>query len=258
MSFSAKNNLFLFMMCTLLLEVGCTYTRYKDSSLDPRKNVPISKTEAEAIGFAQVYQSVIDPYCLSCHRNGKYPLNNYIQTLTIIEKIKSSVFDLGSMPKNRQLPIRERKLLLAWIENGSPEFGKNPAPPVATLEPTYSSIRDRIFNTRCGDCHSPLSSFCRENSRTEEVEQTTETTYKNKASCKIELSNYEQLLFGEEAQLKELVIPGNASESQLMIAIKGTEDKSPTMPPKEEGFEWLSPEEIKVIEDWINAGAKNN
>jgi hypothetical protein len=162
------------------------------------------------------------------------------------------------MPKGRTLPPKARRLLLAWIENGYPEFGKNPAPVAPPLEPTFSSIRDRIFGVRCGECHTPTSAYCLNISPTKEDNQSSAVAYRNKASCKIELTNYQELLFGEEAQLKEFVIPGNASESQLIIAIKGTDEKSPTMPPKEEGFEWLSPEEIRVIEEWINNGAKNN
>ncbi|MEY4615675.1 MAG: hypothetical protein RJB66_635 [Pseudomonadota bacterium] len=257
---NSRNLIFIFILLVSaqFLTTGCSYTRYRNSNSDPKNGSPIGVSEAEAIGYAQVYTEVFEPYCIACHRGGKYPLNNYVETRGLADQIKSSVFTLGSMPRDRVLPSKERRLLLAWLENGLPEFGKLPPSKPKPLEPTFTSIRDRIFSVRCGECHVPTSSYCQKatDSRATKVDPLDE--YRNRESCRIELTNYQELLFGEEAQLKEFVIPGNAAESQLILAIKGSEDTSPSMPPKEDGFEWLLPEEIKVIEEWINKGALNN
>lgn len=234
---------------------GCNYTHFKNADSDFRHTKPLNQKEQESIGYGTIFRDVIEPYCLACHRSGNYPLNNYRETLAILEQIRESVFVTGSMPKDRNLPGPERSLLLAWLDNGAPELAKElPAPP-PPLEATFTYIRERIFKVRCGDCHIPSSAYCSNDTNRSSDD---EVAYRNKESCRLELLNYQELLFGEESTNKEIILPGNANDSQLMITIRGTEDRQPTMPPKEAGYNWLSPEEIKVIEDWINLGALNN
>lgn len=241
------NRILTLILWFLVVQIsGCNYTHFKNPDFNFRNTLPLSKTEQAALGYAQVFQQVLDPYCVSCHRSGLYPLMTYTQTSAVLAKIRRSVFETGTMPKGRILPAKERSLLLAWLDSGAPEFGKSPEPSLPPLEPTFSSIRDRIFNVRCGDCHQPTSKYC------QDFESPT-----NKASCHIELSSYQELLNGEEESRKELVVPGFPDESQLVIAIERTDGKD-QMPPPEEGYSPLSPEEIKVIKDWIAAGAPEN
>lgn len=239
------------MVVTLYFIAGCNYTKFKNSDSDFRNTPPLTKTESDAIGFSKVFREVIDPYCISCHRNGQFPLTNYSETIVLLDKIRSAVFVTGLMPKGKTLPAKERSILLAWLNAGAPEVGKNPLPEpeILPLQPTFSSIRDRIFKVRCGDCHEPTSHECQSEGNDEH--------HHNQASCKIELSNFNELLNGEEETRKELVIPGNPDESQLVISIERTDGKD-QMPPPELGYSPLSPEEIKAIRDWIAAGALNN
>lgn len=51
------------------------------------------------------------------------------------------------------------------------------------------------------------------------------------------------------------IIPGNAAASNIVLKLKGTASFGDRMP---QGGPYLSTEEIKLFEDWINAGAKNN
>jgi hypothetical protein len=79
---------------------------------------------------------------------------------------------------------------------------------------------------------------------------------KNRESCKIEINNYQELLFGQEESNKELILPNNAEESWLISTIDGRAGNQ--MPPPEEGYSPLSSEEVKAIREWIEAGALNN
>lgn len=239
---------------------SCSYTKFKSKA--PSENAPpLTKIEIDSLSFSRIFQTVIDPYCLSCHRTGKYPLSSYVETKSVQGKIRQSVFIDSSMPKDKVLPSKEKNLLLAWLDAGAPEFGKTPSPDpdIPKLEPTFSSIRDRIFNVRCGSCHNPTSDECRtvKTFPFKRIHGDEHAPNQSKGSCNIELSNYNELLNGEEETRKELVLPGNADESQLVISIERTDGKD-QMPPPEEGYSPLSTEEIKTIRDWINAGALNN
>ena len=96
------------------------------------------------------------------------------------------------------------------------------------LEPKYSSIRQRIFEQRCVDCHSP-----------------------GETAEKVPLIGWKELLNSP----RELVIPGNVEESGLVIAIQRTDKKR--MPPPRTGPP-LDASEIKAIRDWIQQGASNS
>lgn len=257
-------------LLSLFLLIGCEYTKFKKDN-NNIKNIPkLSQKEMDQLSFQKVFNDVLDPYCLSCHRDGKVPLNNYSQVFAKLSDIHESVFVKGTMPKKKVLPIRERSILYAWLEIGAPEFGKVPTQPLPPLEPTYSSIRDRIFNVRCGSCHNPQSDECQSvgkpkttveggtSDSTQESSQDEEKGY-NGESCNLELGIYDELLNGQDEKAKEIILPGNAEDSQLILVIKPEEEgKAPKMPPKKQGYSPLSDEEVRVIEEWIRSGALNN
>lgn len=255
----------------LFLLNGCEYTKFK-KDINNIKSIPkLSQKEMDQLSFQKVFNEVIDSYCLSCHREGKFPLNNYSQVFAKRSDIYKSVFVEGSMPKKKVLPLRERSILYAWLDIGAPEFGKVPTAPLPPLEPTYSSIRERIFNVRCGNCHSPQSEEClsvgKPNKKIAAIKkdsapvgtQDEEDKGFNGESCSLELGIYDELLNGQDEKAKELILPGNPDDSQLILVIKPEEEgKAPEMPPKKQGYNPLSAEEVKAIEDWIRAGALNN
>jgi len=95
------------------------------------------------------------------------------------------------------------------------------------LTPTFDSIHEKIFTRYCISCHSPGKPA-------------------------------HQVLLDKDSLLNsplDLIIPGNAEESGLVIAV-AREDKK-RMPPPEDGFESLKPEEISAIKIWIKNGAKD-
>jgi hypothetical protein len=100
------------------------------------------------------------------------------------------------------------------------------AAPEEPLEPTFSSIRKKIFIPKCVSCHNPAGEG--RNVPLETLEDLTDSP-------------------------RELVLPGNVEESGLTIAITRGDDKR--MPPPKTGGP-LSDEEIYVIEKWIQDGAK--
>ncbi len=245
--------------------ISCEYTLWKkgDSAVG---NIPrLSRKEQASLSFQKVNQLVLDPYCLSCHNKGQFPLTNYREVYSQLSGIYTTVFEKGSMPKNKTLPLPLRSLLLSWIEAGAPEVASveptEPTLPPPPLQPTYSSINSRIFNKYCSDCHDPQAKGCQEIlSKTLEVDSSLnskESKGHNKESCRLELGIYDQLLNGPEESAKEFVIPGDPDNSQLIISIERTDGKN-QMPPPEQGYSPLSDEEKKVIREWITRGALNN
>lgn len=228
----------------------------------------------DQLSFQKVFNDVLDPYCLSCHREGKVPLNNYSQVYAKLSDIHDSVFVKGSMPKKKVLSMRERSILFAWIDSGAPEFGKKPTPPPPPIEPTYSSIRQRIFNVRCGDCHNPQSKECQSVGKNspviaavadinERAQDEDEEEGHNGESCHIELGIYNELVNGQEERIqKELVLPKDPQNSGLILAIRTNDEDgnkvNPKMPPKKHGYSPLSDEEIEAIRKWIEDGALDN
>lgn len=266
---------FLLGLLSLFLLISCEYTKFKKET-NLTKNLPkLSKEEMDQLSFQKVFNEVLDPYCLSCHRDGKVPLNNYSQVFATLSDIHDSVFVKGTMPKKKVLPIRERSILFAWIDSGAPELGKKPTAPPPPIEPTYSSIRERIFNVRCGNCHNPQSKECQSIGKSnpiataveadEEVDEGSqvEEDGHNGESCHIELGIYNELVNGQEERIqKELVLPKDPENSGLMFAIRTKDEEGnkvkPKMPPKKHGYSPLSDEEIEAIRKWIEDGALDN
>lgn len=95
------------------------------------------------------------------------------------------------------------------------------------LEPTYHSIKSNIFQTRCLGCHSAGGT-----------------------AAAVPLGDLTQMIQSP----REIVLPGNAEESGVVIAIKRTDSRQ--MPPAASGLKRLDQEEISCVEQWIQEGAK--
>ena len=102
---------------------------------------------------------------------------------------------------------------------GTERFSDNP------LEATFASIQGNIFQSRCISCHSA-----------------------GQSAWRVPLDTREEVLNSP----RELVIPGNADESGLIIAVIRNDNKR--MPPAKAGSA-LSQQEIEMIKQWINEGA---
>ena len=96
-----------------------------------------------------------------------------------------------------------------------------------------------IFQDRCMKCHSPGSPGC--------------------VASGFSLATYQSLMKG--TKFGPVVVPGSTLDSNLLRLVKHEADPSIAMPRSvAPGMpsEWLEPGQIKLIETWINQGAKDN
>lgn len=96
---------------------------------------------------------------------------------------------------------------------------------VPSTEVSYAKDVRPILESRCATCH--MGEFVSEG---------------------LDMNTYESLMAG--SQNGPVIVPGNARKSLLIQKV--TEGKMPKRGPK------LTPAQIQVITDWIDAGALNN
>lgn len=219
--------LYFVILSTLL--AGCNYTHLKGASNDNQRfNLPTE--EKHQLSYSYVVKKVFARNCVSCHGNsGDVNLETYAQIRSNLAKIKQSVFVDHTMPKRGTLTDEEMSILWSWIDLDAPEFPKNGTedPPPPPITATYESINTNILQVTCIKCHTAGKSA-------------------------------ERVLLDKESLLNsplELVLPGNAAESGLVIDLERTDDKR--MPPAKEGYSPLKPDQLQAVRDWINNGAKD-
>ncbi len=209
--------------------MGCEYKIYKNSAGSNQK-FDLSKETKARLSFNFIYQNILVPNCVSCHGNaGGINLETYSNVKRNLSQIRRSVFDEHSMPKRSALTTKELAILWTWIEMGAPAQlpSGDSEPSQEPLTPHFDSIDRNIFQITCVKCHSPGNSAKR-----------------------ILLTRFELL-----NSPRELVLPGNADESGLILALERSDEKR--MPPAKESYSKLKEEQIRVIREWINQGATN-
>lgn len=219
-----------------VLPGACNYNIAKQASqpkaeLDPEQKAKLS--------YAMVRDEVLVPRCVECHgTQGSVNLESYAEVMKNLKRVAATTLgEKKTMPKDRPpLTPKEAGILSAWIELGGPEeAGKvgqptpSPTPdPRPPLGPTFASIMERIFKDRCLGCHSPAGN-----------------------GKKVKLDTVEDMIDSD------LVVPEKPYDSILLLSVmrsKGTK----AMPPAKAGEPLsLTLEEILVIRDWIQDGAKN-
>ncbi|WP_244874486.1 c-type cytochrome domain-containing protein [Cyclobacterium marinum] len=88
-----------------------------------------------------------------------------------------------------------------------------------------------IFETKCVSCHN-----------------------ENKTKGDLLLNNYEEV-FAKGKSKKQAIIPGDTSNSELMVRVLLPDDHDERMPP--EGKPGLTDEEISLLSYWISSGASD-
>jgi len=122
------------------------------------------------------------------------------------------------------LSIGSFLFLLTWCESDN------------SYSASYAHDIEPIFNTRCFPCHLSESGN----------------------SGNLNLSSYASLMAGNSDN-GPVVLPGDVDNSLLYEAVsKPTEEQSILITRMPQGAEPLSPVSIKLFEDWINEGAKDN
>lgn len=215
---------------------GCSYSIQKQSQPEVP---PVSQYKPSELSFGSVYSRVFRASCVSCHgTSGNINLESYQATKPHLSKIYQSTIVERKMPKSPNAPLTADQLglLNAWILAGAPESsGPDEPPPLPSLEPTFASLKTHIFETKCIACHAP-----------------------GKPAARIPLVTKEDFLNSP----LDIVIPGNAEESGIILAVTG-QLPNKLMPPQKDdlgqptGFSRLSDEEIDLISEWINRGAKD-
>lgn len=218
-----------------------------------------SKDLIAKVTFNDVMTAVFEPKCIACHgAAGGVNLGSPENARKHLRAIRKSTLVDKRMPKAPfpALTKEEALLLEAWIEAGGPGLPSlpepgpqeppndnsgqpNPEPPsnggdstpppaLPELEATYKSIRARILVPKCIVCHKP-------GGKAEDIPMVTKEDLINSPL--------------------EIVIAGNAEESMMMIVFQ--EGARKPMPPPNSGMAPLTDKQIKIIEKWINEGAKD-
>ncbi len=96
-----------------------------------------------------------------------------------------------------------------------------------------------ILQERCMSCHAEGSPGC--------------------VTSGFSMASYQTLMKG--TKYGPVVIPGSSLDSNLLRLVKHEADPSIAMPRSHTPgmpSEWIKPEQIRLIETWINQGAKDN
>lgn len=221
----------VFRALSLILVAGlvssCNYTRLKEGANTVQNFGDVNPEEkATMMNYRFISSKILEAKCTSCHgSSGDVNLESYNSVKANLAKIETAVFVEQTMPKRGALTSEEKRLLWNWIKSGAPLDSAEPPPEEEPLIATYDSIRSHIIEPKCITCHNPSGTG-------------------NKVGL-----DKESLLNSP----LELVLPGNADESGLIIALERKDDKR--MPPAKEGYAALKPEVIQVIREWIMNGA---
>jgi hypothetical protein len=108
-----------------------------------------------------------------------------------------------------------------------------------TREVSYKADIAPIFQERCMVCHAEGAPGC--------------------LVSGFSLASYKSLMKG--TKFGPMVVASQSTNSNLLVLVKHQADPSIAMPRSQtpgKPSEWLLPEQINLIETWINQGAKNN
>ena len=227
----------LVALSTVFLGTGCAFRVDKGgAAANDASAIQPSAQQLAQSSFALVYNTVLQPRCISCHGNsGGVNLETYASAVSALAKIKAQAIDSRLMPKSPEAPLStaELQVLNAWIQtNGreNPVDGTTPPPPPPPpppLEPTYTSIKANIFDKKCISCHQAGG----------------------KAE-KYPFTSLAEILNNSDP----VVVSGSIEQSALNDVLQPNADKP--MPPKSSGYTPLSADEINVIQEWITNGLK--
>jgi len=108
-----------------------------------------------------------------------------------------------------------------------------------TKQVSFKNDIHPILQERCMSCHAPGAPGC--------------------LTSGLSMATYDSLMKG--TKFGPMIIPGNSLDSNLLRLVKHQADPSIAMPRSHTPgapSEWLKPEQINLIETWINQGAKDN
>lgn len=191
-------------------------------------------SESDVLGKQAL--DILSAKCLTCHNSDKAEGGisditdlNYLLYYRLVIPGQPEISDIvrvikdGTMPPGGGVTTEEIKTINKWIMEGLIDDSGNVALPGSSsqLEPTFNSIKTRIFNTKCLTCHTA-----------------------NNASGGTNLDTYDTLIASNR------IVAGNPSGSRLVQSVERT--GTDFMP---RGGARLSSAEIAAIRLWIQNGA---
>jgi mono/diheme cytochrome c family protein len=216
--------------------------------------------QSEAVSYADI-APVLNERCVMCHSGPSAPLGLALDSYdAVIEGSSNGAVVVSGDPAGSELIRRikgtsqprmpmtgppflsddEIATLKRWVADGMPQGASENVAQAEPAEPvlpgpgevvTYQDVAP-IFALRCAKCH-------------------TENGLMGDAPEGYRLTSYDAALStGDRVR----IVPGQPDASQVVRRIRG--QSLPRMP--FDGPPYLSPEEIRVIEDWIEQGAPNS
>lgn len=210
---------------------GCTYKKITGGDAA----VTDQKLSESSVDFLKVQELILSKRCQTCHNqltSAGLGLSNYNDVLNWVKpgdaqssKLYQDVFS-GNMPKNEgRLSDKEIEFIKNWINDGAiyaVDATPPPVvvpPPVIDYEPTFASIKSKIYDVKCARCHTGTDN-----------------------ESGIDLTGYDNF--------KIFIAEGSPDDSPIYLDVM-----SGNMP---KGGPMLSTKEIEAIETWIINGALNN
>lgn len=199
----------------------------------------MAKSLSEQDLLGKQAMEILSAKCLTCHNpdNAKGGISditdlNSLLYYRLVIPGQPEISDIirvikeGSMPPSGGISNTELSALNTWILDGLlDDSGNVTLPPSSNvLEAKYSSIKIRIFNTKCVGCHSGAN-----------------------PPKGVDLTTY------AATTTASIAIAGNANGSRV---VQSVERPGADFMPRNGSR--LTAEEIKAIRDWITAGAMNN
>jgi hypothetical protein len=209
----------------------------------------IDSLSSEAITIRA--SSILQNRCAACHNESmamgeiSYITDvNALQYYRLIVKYEPLLSPLYTVLNEEEqhmmlLSQPELEVIYKWISDGLGAGGAGGvAPPSAIpLAPTFTSIRANIIAPKCAGCHTPNAGN------------------NNMPSGRFDQSTHQAITSSNGLGTTRVIMPNNAAGSRYVQRIVST-DPAFRMPRNAPAP--LSPQEIQVITDWINAGAPNN
>lgn len=194
---------------------------------------------------------ILETRCAVCHNESmamgeiSYITNiNDLQYYRLVVKYEPLLSPLYTVLNDEEqhmmiLSQPELQVIYKWINDGLGSGGAaGVAPPSSIpLTPTFTSIRTGIIAPKCAGCHTPNAGN------------------NNTPSGGFNQSTHQTITSSNGLGTTRVIMPGNAAGSRYVQRITST-DVAFRMPRNAPAP--LTPQEIQVITDWINAGALNN
>lgn len=205
-------------------------------SANEESKLSLSASEQEVLGKEAM--GILSAKCLTCHNpdtaeGGIADITdlNYLLFYRLVIPAQPEISDIirvikeGTMPPRGGITTNELQILNKWILEGLTDSDGNVTLPGGSspLEPTFASIKTRIFNTKCLGCHG--ATLQRDG---------------------ISFETYESTI-----AVANVVNPGNPGTSRLVTSVERTgADYMPNG-----GGARLNEAEKAAIRGWIQAGA---